>query len=73
LKATSSANMPVHYFVESGPAEIEGSTLKILPVPPGAKYPVKVAVVAWQWGRSVEPKVQTAEMVMQTFNITAKP
>jgi hypothetical protein len=70
LRAASDANMPVHYFIESGPAEIDGDTLKLLPIPIGAKYPVKVTVVAWQWGRSMQPKVQTADPVIRTFEIT---
>jgi hypothetical protein len=71
LAATSDADVPVHYFVLSGPAEVDGDTLKLLPIPPRAKYPVKVTVNAWQWGRSVEPKLQTAEPVEQTFSVLA--
>jgi hypothetical protein len=71
LGATSDANMPVHYFVLSGPAEMDGDTLKLLPVPPRAKYPVKVTVDAWQWGRSANPQVQSAEPVERTFSIVA--
>jgi hypothetical protein len=70
LTATSDASLPVHYFVDSGPAEVDGEALRLLPVPVGAKFPVQVTVVAWQWGRSVEPKVQTAEPVTRTFHIT---
>jgi hypothetical protein len=69
LTATSDANVPVHYFVSSGPAEVDGDTLKLLPIPPRAKYPLKVTVDAWQWGRSVEPKLQTAEPVERSFSI----
>lgn len=38
-------------------------------IPPRAKFPIKVTVVAWQYGKSVEPKVQTAEAVERTFFI----
>jgi len=36
---------------------------------PRAKFPVKVTVVAWQYGRVLEPKLKTAEPVEQTFSI----
>jgi hypothetical protein len=60
----------VYYYVREGPAEVRGDTLVFTPIPPRSKFPVKVTVVAWQWGRSVEPKVQTAAPVEMTFSIT---
>jgi len=38
-------------------------------IPPRSVYPIKVTVVAWQWGRSTPPLVQTAPLVGQTFMI----
>lgn len=73
LKASSDAHLPVHYFVREGPAEVEGSTLTLLPIPPRARFPVYVTVVAWQWGRKIEPKVQTAPLEQVTFAITKSP
>ncbi|HZI32108.1 MAG TPA: hypothetical protein VFF11_07185, partial [Candidatus Binatia bacterium] len=70
LHATSSADVPVYYYVREGPAEVDGDALKFTPIPLRAKYPVKVTVVAWQYGRTVEPKLQSAEPVEQTFLIT---
>jgi hypothetical protein len=69
LKATSDAAVTVSYYVREGPAVIEGNKLRILPLPPRAKFPVKVTVVAWQWGRDAEPKLRTAAPVEQTFLI----
>jgi hypothetical protein len=69
LQATSSANVPVHFFVREGPAEIEGDVLKFTALPPRAKFPLKVTVIAWQYGRSGEPKLQTALPVEQVFNL----
>jgi hypothetical protein len=70
LHARSSAkDAEVRYYVREGPAEIDGDTLKLTAIPPRAKYPVKVTVVAWQWGRSIEPKLKSAEPVMQSFSI----
>jgi len=70
LGATSDANVPVSYYVREGPAEINGSTLTLTPIPPRAKFPVKVTVVAWQYGTSVAPMLKTAEPVGVTFYIT---
>jgi hypothetical protein len=69
LAATTDARLPVHYFVREGPAEVDGATLRLTAIPPRAKFPVKVTVVAWQWGRAAGPKVKTAERVEQTFQI----
>jgi hypothetical protein len=72
LHATSDAGLPVQYYVRSGPAYIEGNQLIFTPIPPGADYPVKVTVVAWQYGSMTEPKVQSAEAVTQSFMIQPK-
>jgi len=69
LEATSDANVPVYFYVREGPAELAGNTLVFTPIPPRSRFPVKVTVVAWQWGRSIEPKLKTAEPVEQTFSI----
>jgi hypothetical protein len=70
LNATSDAGVPVHYLVREGPAEMDGDVLKFTPVPPHAKLPIKITVVAWQYGRSVEPKLKTAEPVEREFFLT---
>jgi hypothetical protein len=72
LNAVSDAGYPVSYFVRSGPAEIDGDQVNFTTIPPRAKYPVKVTLVAYQWGRSVAPLVQSAEPVEQTFYIQKK-
>jgi len=66
LPATSDAGLPVQYYVREGPAEVEGDTMKFKPIPLRSKFPVKVTVVAWQWGNA---KVKTAERVERTFQI----
>jgi len=68
--ATSDAGVPVFYFVLAGPAEVAGDTLRFTAIPPRAKFPIKVTVVASQLGRSSEPKLQTAAMVERTFLLT---
>jgi hypothetical protein len=69
LNATSDAGVPVHYLVREGPADVSGDTLTFTAIPPRAKFPVQVTVVAWQYGRSMEPKLKTAEPVTRSFFI----
>ncbi len=69
LHATTSSGMPVYFYVQEGPAEIIEEKLLLTTIPPKAKFPVKVTVVGWQYGRSIEPKVQTAEPVTRSFYI----
>ena len=69
LNAASDAGVPVYYFVREGPAEIDGDVLKFTPVPPRAKFPVKVTVVAWQYGHSSEPKLKNADPLERSFNL----
>jgi hypothetical protein len=69
LSATSSAGVPVYYYVREGPAEMDGDVMKFTKIPPRAKFPVKVTVVAWQYGRTIEPELKSAEPVVQEFSI----
>ncbi|MCC8170507.1 MAG: hypothetical protein LIP00_01725 [Parabacteroides sp.] len=67
LAATSDCHLPVSYYVKEGPAEIKENRIKFTPIPPRAKFPVKVTVVAWQYG--IAGRVQTAEPVERSFFI----
>ncbi len=70
LKATSDSGLPVQFFVVSGPVEWKGDdSLELLPIPPCSKFPVRVIIGAYQWGRTVEPKLQSARPVFQDFFI----
>lgn len=69
LKATSDSGLPVEYYVAVGPAMIEGSKLKVAELPARTMFPVTVKVVAYQFGRGVEPLVRTATPVEQTVQI----
>jgi hypothetical protein len=69
LKASSDAHVPVGFYVLEGPAELLGNSLNITGIPPRSRFPVKVTVVAWQYGNSHEPKLQTAIPVEQSFFI----
>jgi hypothetical protein len=57
----------VRFFVREGPAEITGDTLRFTAVPPRAKFPLAVTVVAWELGRATEPRRQAATPVERTF------
>ena len=69
LIAKADSGMKVRFFVVAGPARVEGDVLKFTPVPPRTRFPVEITVTAWQWGRSIEPRVQTAKPVTQTFRL----
>ena len=72
LKAESNIpGMKVSFHVISGPAElVDGNTLRFTPIPPGAKYPMKVIVMAYQLGCAKEPLVKEAPLVVREFTIT---
>ena len=70
LVAAASSGMPVYFYVQEGPAEVKNGKLIFTKIPPRTKIPVKITVVSWQYGRSVEPKVKTAEPIVQHFYIT---
>ena len=72
LRATSDAGLPVEFCVIDGPAEIVGNSLRLTALPPRAKMPVKVTVNAYQWGRSVAPLVQSAEVIERTFLVRSE-
>lgn len=76
LNATSNLGLPVQYYMCEGPAQIVGNKIVFTQIPPSSKYPVKVTVVAWQWGRNSalatrlsSSQVQTATPVINTFYI----
>ncbi len=69
LTAGSDAGLPVHFFVESGPAYVDGDMLHLAEVPKRAAWPLKVVVVAWQYGSAVDPLVKSAEAVKHHVEI----
>ncbi|MCM1311827.1 MAG: hypothetical protein NC206_08070 [Bacteroides sp.] len=66
LRAESSSGLPVRYYVKCGAAHIEnGNKLVMDRIPPRAKLPMRVTVVAWQYG--ISGKWNTAEPVEIDF------
>lgn len=61
------ADSLVYYYVKEGPAEIEGNRMVMTKIPPRTKFPVKVTVVAWQYG--IRGKYKTSETVERSFYI----
>ncbi len=70
LQAQSNSGLPVYFYVQEGPAEIKNGKLVITKIPERAKLPLKITVVAWQYGRSIGPKIQSAEAVVQSFYLS---
>ncbi|MHC4401103.1 MAG: hypothetical protein ACYTG0_15615 [Planctomycetota bacterium] len=69
LRATSDAGLPVEYYVAYGSARIADGRLEITAIPARATFPIAVKAVAHQFGRGVEPLVETATPVEQTIRI----
>lgn len=67
LRASSSAGLKTRFFVKEGPAEVKDGVLHFCDIPVKAKLPLKVTVVAWQWGRSGQKPIKTAVPVSQSF------
>ncbi len=72
LTASSSSGLPVYFYVKEGPAEVKNGRLVFSKIPPRSKFPAKVTVVAWQYGNSNPPEVQTALPVEQSFFVEKK-
>lgn len=70
LNATSDSGLNVGFYAECGPVKVVGDCLIFEKLPPKTKFPVKVSVIAWQYGRTGEDPIQTAEPVRQTFLLT---
>lgn len=69
LHAVSSVGVPVSFYVKEGPAEVRGNELHVTKIPPKTRFPVKVTIVAWQYGRTAIPKLQSARPITKTFYI----
>jgi hypothetical protein len=70
LHATSSAGLPVDYFVVKGPGIIRDSAFIPAEVPAGASRPIEVTIGAYQVGLFQEKDgVKPSATVFQTFRI----
>jgi hypothetical protein len=70
LAATSDRGLPVRLTVKIGPAVIRDGKLELAEVPVRARWPLRIAVVASQFGSAVAPLVQSAEPVEQKIEVT---
>jgi len=69
LNATSDSGLPVEYYVAHGPATIEHGKLILDDLPRRARLPIEVKVVAYQFGRGVEPRVKAAAPVARVLRV----
>ena len=69
LNATSDSNLPVEYYVAHGPATIEHGRLMLHELPRRARLPIEVKVVAYQFGRGIEPRVKAAAPVTRVLRV----
>jgi hypothetical protein len=59
IEANATSGLPVELYVESGPAVMEGTMLRVLKLPPRTRYPVHILVSAYQWGMQGDRPVRT--------------
>lgn len=70
LKASSDSGLPVEYYVAVGPAEIvDGKFVRATELPARAKLPLTVKIMAIQFGRGMDPQVQTAVPVERIIKV----
>jgi hypothetical protein len=69
LDASSDAGLPVGFYVREGPAEVVEGRVRFTAIPPRAKWPIRVSVVAFQTGHDSSPSVREADAVERTFMI----
>lgn len=69
LNATSDSKLPVEYYVAHGPATIEHGRLILQELPRRARLPIEVKVVAYQFGRGIEPRVKAATPVARVLQV----
>lgn len=65
LNAKSNTGVKVSYYIKEGPTYIKDNILHFTKIPQRAKFPVKVTVVAWQYG--IAGTLQSAQPVEQSF------
>jgi pimeloyl-ACP methyl ester carboxylesterase len=72
LQASATSGLPVQFYIKAGPAYIDNDRLVFTDVPRQSRMPVKVTVVAYQWGKTTAPACQSAALVEQVFYIIDK-
>ena len=70
LKASTDSGLPIGYFVQYGPAVVEGDSLRITELPARCKFPITVRVAAYQWGSYGPKPVRGTGPIFQNFSIT---
>tara|TARA_R110002050_G_scaffold273113_1_gene417103 strand:- start:122621 stop:124174 length:1554 start_codon:yes stop_codon:yes gene_type:complete len=70
LNSTSNVGLKVNHYVKEGPVVLKENELHFIEIPPKTKFPIKVTIVAWQYG--IKDKIQSAKPVEQSFYIDIK-
>jgi hypothetical protein len=70
LKASTDSGLAIGYFVQYGPAVVEGDSLRITELPARCKFPIAVRVAAYQWGSYGPKPVRGTGPIFQNFSIT---
>ena len=68
LTAFSDSGLPIEYYIKEGPASIKDGNIIINRIPVKAAFPLKVTVVAWQYGKKGD--YSSADPVENSFYIT---
>jgi hypothetical protein len=69
LHASSSSGLPVSYYVVAGPAYVKGNNLILTTIPKWSSFPIKITVVAYQWGSLQPPFYQSAQPAIALYYI----
>jgi pimeloyl-ACP methyl ester carboxylesterase len=73
LRAASDAGLPVEFYVAYGPGRIRQGRLEVAELPRRAPGPLEIKVVAWQFGRRLEPQVAPAVPVARSVTVNPPP
>jgi hypothetical protein len=68
LNGVSDSGLLVRYYVRQGPAEIADAKLRFTAIPHSARRPIKVTVVAWQYG--IAGKIKSAPPVEHSIYLS---
>jgi hypothetical protein len=70
LETKSDSDFPVEVIIRYGPAVVtRENRLLITELAAKTKFPVEIALTAYQWGRNTEPKIQSAKPVEMLLHL----
>ncbi len=72
LQAQSDQGLPVQFHIAYGPAIIKDNKVYPAEIPIKATFPIEIKIIAYQIGNRTQPKVKTAEPVLQSLLVIKK-